>query len=140
MRTERSGGEVQGSGRRTRRRHSAQYKLQVVRESLKAGVSTREVAQRHGLHESLIGVWRRRYSQSQLQPCVASAVEVKLLPVRIGQEAARRAEPAESSSAAARTQSAGTMHIEFSHGHRLSVRGEVDAGALSAVIRELSRS
>jgi hypothetical protein len=32
------------------------------------------------------------------------------------------------------------MHIEFSHGHRLSVRGEVDAGALSAVIRELSRS
>jgi transposase-like protein len=100
MGTERSGSKAQGLGRRRRRRHSAQYKLQVVRESLKAGVSTREVAQRHGLHESLIGVWRRGYSQSQLQPSQPSPVEVKLLPVRVGQEATLRAEAAESSSAA----------------------------------------
>ena len=139
MRTERSGSEAQGSERRTRRRHSAQYKLQVVRESLKPGVSTREVAQRHGLHESLIGVWRRRYSQSQLQPSQQSTVEVKLLPVRVGREAARQVEPAEPSSSR-RMESGGAMHIEFSRGHRLSVRGEVDASALSAVIRELSRS
>jgi transposase-like protein len=139
MGTERSGSEAQGSERRTRRRHSAQYKLQVVRESLKPGVSTREVAQRHGLHESLIGVWRRRYSQSQLPPSPPSTVEVKLLPVRVGREAARQVEPAEPSSAD-RMESGGAMHIEFSRGHRLSVRGEVDAGALSAVIRELSRS
>jgi len=139
MGTERAGNEAQGSGRRTRRRHSAQYKLQVVRESLKPGVSTREVAQRHGLHESLIGVWRRGYSQSQLQPSEPSPVEVKLLPVRVGRGGTMRVEAAEPSSAT-RTQAGGAMHIEFSHGHRLSVRGEVDAGALSAVIRELSRA
>jgi transposase-like protein len=140
MGTERAGSETQGSGRRTRRRHSAQYKLQVVRESLKPGVSTREVAQRHGLHESLIGVWRRRYSQSRLQPSQPGRVEAKLLPVRVGLGGTKCAEAAESSSAARIPGGGGAMHIEFSHGHRLSVRGEVDTGALSAVIRELSRA
>jgi transposase-like protein len=139
MAAERSVSEAQGSGGRTRRRHSAQYKLQVVRESLKPGVSTREVAQRHGLHESLIGVWRRRYSQSQLQPSLPSAATAKLLPVRVDREAGRQTQPAQSSDPRG-TEVDGTMHIEFSRGHRLSVRGEVDASALSAVIRELSRA
>ena len=139
MAAERSASEAQGSGGRTRRKHSAQYKLQVVRESLKPGVSTREVAQRHGLHESLVGVWRRRYSQSQLQPCLPSAATAKLLPVRVEPEAARPTQPAQSSGRRG-AEVDGTMHIEFSRGHRLSVRGEVDASALSAVIRELSRA
>jgi transposase-like protein len=138
MGTERSVSEVQGTVRK-RRRHSAQYKLQVVRESLKRGVSTREVAQRHGLHESLIGVWRRRYSQSPLPASQSNTVGVKLLPVRVDTEVARPLQPVEPSSTP-QVETGGTLHIEFSHGHRLSVRGEVDAGALSAVIRELSRS
>lgn len=123
----------------TRRKHSMQYKQQVVRESLKPGVSTREVARRHGLHESLVGVWRRRYAQDGLQEAVGSAAEVKLLPVQVPIQAPDRTSQADAS-VVPRSAAAGVIHIEFSHGHRLSVRGEVPPNTLSAMIRELSRS
>jgi transposase len=138
MTTERSGTEVQESGRGTRRKHSMQYKRRVVLESLKPGASARQIAARHGLHESLIGVWRRLHSQGRLQEAQSSAA-VKLLPVQIPAETHGRTSQVEAS-IAPRSISGGAIHIEFSHGHRLSVRGEVDANALSAVIRELSRS
>lgn len=139
MTAERAGAPAQESGRGTRRRHSIQYKLRVVREALKPGTSTREVAQRHSLHESLVGVWRRLYLQGRLQETHGSAAEAKLLPVEVPIEAHSRASPAEVS-IVPRSPIAGAIHIEFSHGHRLSVRGEVDANTLNAVIRELSRS
>jgi transposase-like protein len=116
-----------------------QYKRQVVRESLKPGVSTREIARRHGLHESLVGVWRRRYAQEGLQETVGHAAEVKLLPVQVPTQDPDRASQFDAS-VVARSPVAGAIHIEFSHGHRLSVRGEVAPNTLSAVIRELSRS
>lgn len=137
MTTERSGVQVQESGKGTRRRHSIQYKRQVVLESLKPGTSTREVAHRHGLHESLVGVWRRLHSQGRLQQTRSTVAEVKLVPVQVPADAPERAHRVEASSA---TQAPGAIHIEFSHGHRLSVRGEVPPNTLSAVIRELSRS
>lgn len=139
MTTERSGTEEQASGKGTRRKHSIQYKRRVVLESLKPGASARQVARRHGVHESLLGVWRRQHSQGCLQDAQSTLTEVKLLPVQAPVEAASRTNPAEAL-IAPRADVAGTIHIEFSHGHRLSVRGDVDASALSAVIRELSRS
>jgi transposase len=138
MTTERSGAQTQESGKGTRRRHSIQYKRQVVLESLKPGASTREVAHRHGLHESLVGVWRRLHSQGRQRQTRSTVAEVKLLPV-VPTEAPDRTHCGEVSSAPQGTVP-GTIHIEFSHGHRLSVRGEVNASALSVMIRELSRS
>ena len=139
MTTERSAAQTQESGKGTRRRHSTQYKRQVVLESLKPGASTREVAHRHGLHESLVGVWRRLHSQGRLQQTRSAVAEVKLLPVQVPTEAPGRAHRVEASRAP-QAQTPGAIHIEFSHGHRLSVRGEVDISALSMMIRELSRS
>lgn len=139
MTTERLGTQAQESGKGTRRRHSIQYKRQVVLESLKPGASTREVAHRHGLHESLVGVWRRLHSQGHLQQKRSAVADVKLLPVQVPTEAPQRTQHVEASSAP-QAQAPGAIHIEFSHGHRLSVRGEVDASALSMMIRELSRS
>ena len=128
--------QTQELGKRTRRKHSMQYKLRVVRESLKPGISTREVARRHGLHESLVGVWRRRYAHGDLQELTGNvAAEVKLLPVQVPDRASQV-----DASVVPRSAGAGAIHIEFSHGHRLSVRGEVPPNTLSAVIRELSRS
>ena len=138
MTTERLETQTQESGKGTRRRHSIQYKRQVVLESLKLGASTREVAHRHGLHESLVGVWRRLHSQGRLQQIRSAVADVKLLPV-VPTEAPGRGHRVEASSAP-QAQAPGAIHIEFSHGHRLSVRGEVDVSALSMMIRELSRS
>ena len=139
MMTERSGTEGQTSSQRTRRKHSTQYKRRVVLESLKPGASAREVAHRHGLHESLLGVWRRQHSQDRLQDAQGTLAEVKLLPAQVSVEAERSSPPA-GTSAAPPAPSPGTIHIEFSHGHRLSVRGEVDANTLSVMLRELSRA
>ena len=139
MTTERSETQAQASGKGTRRRHSIQFKRQVVSESLKPGVSTREIAHRHGLHESLVGVWRRLHSQGRLQQTRSTVADVKLLPVQVPAEAPRRSQRVEASNAP-QVQTPGAIHIEFSHGHRLSVRGEVDVSALGMMIRELSRS
>jgi transposase len=139
MTTEQSGAQTQESGKGPRRRHSIQYKRQVVLESLKPGTSTREVAHRHGLHESLVGVWRRLHSQGCLQQTRGAVAEVKMLAVQVPTEAPGRAHRVEASSAS-QAQAPGAIHIEFSQGHRLSVRGEVDVSALSMMIRELSRS
>lgn len=137
MTTERSTAHTQECGKGARRRYSLRYKRQVVLESLKPGASTREVAHRYGLHESLVGVWRRLHSQGRLQQTRSTVAEVKLLPV-VPTAAPQRVQRVETSSAP-QAQAPGAIHIEFSHGHRLSVRGEVDANALSVMIQELSR-
>lgn len=98
MTTKRSGAQTQESGEGTLRRHSIQSKRQVVMESLKPGASTREVAHRHGLHESLVGVWRRLHSQGRLQQTRSTVAEVKLLPV-VPTEAPGRTHSVEASSA-----------------------------------------
>lgn len=139
MVTERLVSGVRESGQGTRRKHSVQFKRRVVGEVLKPGASAREVARRHGLHESLIGVWRRLHSQGRLQEAHSGAAEAKLLPVQVPTEAAGRASRVDAS-IVRRAMDGGGIDIEFSKGHRLSVRGEVDGRMLSAVIRELSRS
>ena len=139
MTTERSGTEGEASGKGTRRRHSRQYKRRIVLESLKPGASAREVAHRHGLHESLLGVWRRQHSQGHLQDAQGTSAQVTLLPVQVSAEAESPSHPA-ATSVTPRAVSPGTIHIEFSHGHRLSVRGDVDANTLSVMLRELSRT
>lgn len=135
MTAERVVAQAKISSKGSRRKHSIQYKLQVVRELRKPGASAREVAQRHDLHESLIGAWRRQHSQGRL----GGRPEAKLLPVQLSTETQGGGRQLEAS-IAPRSMLEGTIHIEFSHGHRLSVRGPVAANALSAVIRELSRS
>jgi transposase len=123
----------------SRRQHSVQYKLAVVREAGAPGISAREVARRHGLHESLIGAWRRLYAQGRLQESSDGVVPGQLLAVKLRAQAAHRTGRAEAS-IEPRALAEGTMDVEFLPGHRLSVRGAVDASTLSVILRELSRS
>jgi transposase len=139
MTAERSENAIQMPGTGTRRKHSIQYKLQVVREALQPGTSIREVARRHGLHVSLIGVWRRQHAQEPLPEARDSVALPILLPVQVSAELQGRSGGGEAA-IAAHSVAGGSIHIEFSHGHRLSVRGEMDANALSAMIRKLTRS
>ena len=139
MTTERSESAMQKPGQAARRMYSIQYKLEVVREALQPGACFREIARRHGLHESLIGAWRRLHAQGRLQQASNGAAQVKLLAVQVAARARGQAGEAEVAVPPPPV-AGGAMHIAFSHGHRLSVRGEVAADALSAVIRELSRS
>ena len=44
-------------GRRRRRRHSTQFKENVVRECLQPGVSIASVALRHGLNANMLRKW-----------------------------------------------------------------------------------
>lgn len=138
MKTAGSVSEVGESGQGARRRHSVEFKRRVVGEVLK-GAAVREVARRHGLHESLIGAWRRLYAQGRQREANGSGAEAKLLPVQIPPETAGRASRVDRS-IVPRAMEGDAIHIEFSAGHRLSVRGEVDGQVLSAVIRELLRS
>jgi len=139
MTVERSENAMQMPGTGIRRKHSIQYKQQVVREALQPGTSIREVARRHGLHVSLIGVWRRQHAQEPLSAARASVARPTLLPVQVSAESPGRRGEGEAA-ITAHSVAGGSIHIEFSRGHRLSVRGEVDANALSAMIRELTRS
>jgi hypothetical protein len=75
-----------------------------------------------------------------VQEAHSSTAEAKLLPVQVPTEAAAGRASRVDASIVPRAMDGGAIHIEFSHGHRLSVRGEVDGHVLSAVIRELSRS
>lgn len=137
MAAEQSEAQAQGSGRGSRRRHSTQYKREVVGELLKPGVCVREVAQRHGLHESLVSAWRRRFSQVGLQEARRTAPQAKLLRVQLPPAGQGTAKPINGSVVA---DAVGAIHIELLQGHRLSIQGQVDANALSMAIQELSRS
>jgi hypothetical protein len=69
----------------------------------------------------------------------ASARDGHLVAVQVQAEGASRVNHFEEREAAGIAASVGAIHIEFSDGQRLCVRGAVDRETLSAVIRELSR-
>ncbi len=120
---------------RRRRKWSVQEKAQIVREALRSGAVLQEVAQRHGLHPSLLTRWR---TQHQAVVKKVSRREAHLLPVRVerARPRARFAQPGHPSESSAKL---GTIEVEFSAGRRLHIQGIVDAQILRAVLQELSR-
>src|SRR5438046_4134024 len=50
------------TGRRRRRRWTAEEKARIVAESFEAGTNISEVARRHGVVHGLLTVWRRQVS------------------------------------------------------------------------------
>jgi hypothetical protein len=76
--------EVQGEGRqaaepgkRARRLWTAEEKRRIVRESQRPGAVRQEVAQRHGVHVSVMNRWRTE------QPSGASPAKKTVKPVRL---------------------------------------------------------
>jgi transposase len=75
-----------GGGRH--RRHSAQFKRQVLAECAAPGARIGEVAATHGLHPSLIYGWRRRAAESVLRMDAAPTVPVaQFVPVTVTDDA-----------------------------------------------------
>lgn len=68
---------VAKKGRRTRKAWAAEERERIVAESRQPGVSVNEVAQRHGLHPSLLSSWRGKPA-SRSKPSRA-----EFLPVRV---------------------------------------------------------
>jgi transposase len=125
-----------GPGKRIRRQWTAGDKRRIVREAQRPGAVRQEVAQRHGVHVSVLNRWRaeQRVKASGAKKAVSAA---RLLPVRL-----RKARPSRAASrpaAVAAVTAVDVIEVEFSAGRRLKVRGVVDDGLLRTVLQELSR-
>jgi transposase len=128
------------TGKRRRRRWTAEEKARIVAESFEPGVNISEVARRHGVVRGLLTVWRHKFGAA------AGARASGFVPVRIGGEkhlpgvgerahfaAAERLSPEGASSAVG---SRGVIEIELS-GARIRVEPGVDATTLAAVLSAL---
>lgn len=123
-------------GKRIRRQWTAGDKRRIVREAQRPGAVRQEVAQRHGVHVSVLNRWRteQRIRASGAQKKASAA---RLLPVRV-----RKARPSWAASRPVGTTIAAVtdvIEVEFPAGQRLRVRGVVDGGLLRSVLQELSR-
>lgn len=121
---------------RRRRRWSDREKAQIVREAQRPGAILQEVAQRHGLHPSLLTRWR---AQHRTVVKKAPLRQTRLLPVRV--ESQTRSTPRVSpvDEIRSRTSKLGSIEVEFSTGRRVHIQGMVDAQTLRTLLQELSR-
>jgi transposase-like protein len=121
---------------RRRRRWSDREKARIVREVLRPGAILQEVAQRHGLHPSLLTRWR---AQRRTAVKKATTRQARLLPVRV--EPQTRSSPglARMDDIHRSAPSSRSIVIEFSAERRVQIQGVVDAQTLRTLLQELSR-
>jgi transposase len=120
---------------RRRRKWSAREKAQIVREAQRPGAVLQEVAERHGLHPSLLTRWRAQHQTAVLK---TARWEARLLPVKLERRAQPPARVARPGHLSENSTKLGTIEVEFSAGWRLHIQGIVDAQTLRAVLQELS--
>jgi len=123
-------------GKRTRRLWTSEEKRRIVREAQRPGAVRQEIAQRHGVHVSVMNRWR---TEQLSKAAVAKTVSrVRLLPVQVGKSPSSRGASRPIPPTIAGTE-VGIMEVGFPAGQRLTVRGVVDGGLLRTVLEELSR-
>lgn len=125
-------------GKRTRRQWTAGDKRRIVREAQRPGAVRQEVAQRHGVHMSVLNRWRTE----QLNRASAAKKEVstaRLLSVRVRKARSSRAASRPVGATVAAVTVVDVIEVEFPAGQRLTVRGVVDGGLLRTVLQELSQ-
>lgn len=122
---------------RRRRKWSTREKVQIVQEALRPGARLQEVAQRHGLHPSLLTRWRAQHRAAAKK---VIGREARLIPVEVERGTRPRNRFMQSVGASENSSKLGAIEVEFSSGRRLCIQGVVDAGTLSTVLQELSRS
>ena len=127
---------VRESAARRRRMWSDQEKAQIVGEAQRPGAMLQEVAQRHGLHPSLLTRWRAQYRAVRKK---AARREVRLLPVTVEPRTRAAVQVARGDSRRG-TPTPGTIEVEFSAGRRLHIQGIVDTQTLRTLLQELARS
>lgn len=130
------GVRVNRTGRRT---YTLDYKLEVVRQCRKPGVSVAAVALAHGINANLVRRWIVRHQSALLNP--TSKLRAALLPVTIDAATApaegRADNPVE---AATKRRQLGEATIEIElYGARIHLRGGVDVQALRGVLAVLAQ-
>ena len=121
-------------GKRIRRQWTAGEKRRIVREADRPGAVRQQVAQRHGVHVSVLNRWRTelRIGASGGKKAVRRA---RLLPVQVS-----KTRPARAASRSVAVTAGDLIDVAFPKGQTLTVRGVVD-GALFAhrCLRRLAR-
>jgi transposase len=112
--------------RRSRRSWTLEEKRRIVDESLKEGASIAEVARSHDLNANQLFTWRRQFGFEPAEPKDLAPI----LPVTIAPAAM-----AEASGSG----TAGQMEIVLAEGDRILVWADVEAAALTCVLKALSR-
>jgi transposase len=99
----------------------ADEKRKIIAESFAPGASVAQVAQRYGLNANMLFTWRRPF-----RPILAaeSVAATQLVPVSITPEP---------------SPIGGRMEIVLAGGERICVGADVDAAALTRVVKVLSR-
>jgi transposase len=128
---------IRESVARRRRKWSDREKVQIVGEAQRPGAVLQEVAQRHGLHPSLLTRWRAQYGTVRKK---ASRQEARLLPVTVETRARGGLPRARIGGKRESTSTSGTIEVEFSAGRRLQIQGIVDNQTLRTLLQELVRS
>jgi len=121
---------------RRRRRWSNGEKARIVREVRRPGAILQEVAQRHGLHPSLLTRWR---AQHRTVVKKAPLRQARLLPVRVQPQTRSAPRASRVDEIRSRTSKLGSIEVEFSTGRRVHIQGMVDAQTLRTLLQELSR-
>jgi len=121
---------------RRRRRWSDQERAQIVREVQRPGAILQEVAERHGLHPSLLTRWR---AQHRTVVKKASLRQARLLPVRVEPQTRSTPRASRVDDIRSRALKFGSIDVEFSTGRRVHIQGMVDAQTLRTLLQELSR-
>lgn len=121
---------------RRRRRWSDREKVQIVREVQRPGAILQEVAQRHGLHPSLLTRWRAQHRTAVKK---ATTRQARLLPVRVEPQTRSSPRVARVDDIRLGAPRLGSIEIELSAGRRVHIQGVVDAQTLRTLLQELSR-
>jgi transposase len=119
--------ESDATAQRARRRHTAEFRREVVEKTLVPGASVAAIALEHRLNANLLFTWRRNY----LRTLRAVAQTPRMLPVMVEAAAPLDAKPAQRAAAS-------VIEIELAAG-RIRLKGAVDVVALRAVIDLLAR-
>lgn len=138
------GNEVHGEdgqsaepGERTRRLWTAEEKRRIVRESRRPGAVRQQVAQRHGVHVSVLNRWRTE-QLSRATVAKKTVSRARLLPVQV-----RRSQPSRAASRPVRATigvpAIDVIEVALLTGQRITVRSTVDGALLRTVLQELSR-
>ena len=124
-------------GKRIRRHWTTEIKRRIVREAEKPGAVKQQVAERHGVHVSVLNRWRTELP-SRSSGAKKAARRARLVPIRVSKTHTSRAS---SRPFPATTAVSGTdmMEVAFPAGQRVAIRGVVNCDVLRTVLQELLR-
>jgi len=131
-------------GPERRRRWSGDEKARIVEESLRSGTQVAEIARRYGVSRSLVYEWRRAARRAPGSP--VAPPEPAFVPILLSAPEAAQGtaicETAQQDRAARRVRQrratgGGEIEVILPEGIRLTLRGQVEAAALRAVLTAL---